>query len=783
MEKRVLIDTWQKVVRDDFLKFGTFPRDSFDTIVGKLLIPDRAFEGFNVVQSGPAEVTVGSGHLFNNGAVYFNDTEGGTTIDLLSRLPAVTRRIVAITVWGQEINSKLEPRTFLTDAETRATVARATATEHWRWANIGPVSGVEGPDPQPPAVSADVVTVAYVTLSTTGIESIIRADENLTPTLREADNRLNEYDIWRKVIGTLVDTLRSDLLALAAKLFGLAPWEFVRAVTADVARIKDKIRLPSTYTAWAADHFLTTDYSDTAHPDWLASIEEGVRFPAAAGFDAQLGLLNPLDSLVTNTNNVILPAWDPAIRISNVGFDDECAIAQYNYQTVDMVQKMMARQVTRYGTPFTVCSNSQFWQTGTFDYANWTFNRGGEVFQVEGAVTLDVIGTAWGGFAHNVVRLQQVWQDTVMEPYWDRVVTNYSVNGAVIAETFPNSQDGWLCHINLFFSRVAATGDVTVLICQLTNESPDPSKIIARSTLPAGSLKTATAANPTGTTFRFQPTFLGKGRYGIIVMTAGNHYVWRLKNTNYIAGTFFYSTDGHWFQGDLTEDLAFEAYFCKFRSNLTKVQLNPVQLQNGIAAIDINADTIVPDGTSLWYEVQKDGVWAALTGEGQAASLFAGLPPLLPFRACFQGSDSTQPALGVSSNSRVTTWRPRSDFRHISAVRGPMSTINKITLDVRLESWRDAADYVAASNFSSNNHHHFRCFLLHGNNYATMRPADVATAEVAPDDPNAVIFHLTYYGMGNLTSYRFRMEGTTDNVLTTYHVAERLDVAFVYSGS
>src|SRR5262245_50425436 len=117
MEKRVLIDTWQKVTKDDFLKFGLFPQGSFDTVVGRLLIPDMAFSGFKVAQSGPAEVTVAEGRLFASGKVFFNNQDGGTPIDLLARLPATTERIVAITVWGQELDSKLEPRTFLADAE------------------------------------------------------------------------------------------------------------------------------------------------------------------------------------------------------------------------------------------------------------------------------------------------------------------------------------------------------------------------------------------------------------------------------------------------------------------------------------------------------------------------------------------------------------------------------------------------------------------------------------------------------------------------------------------
>ena len=485
MEKVVKISPWQKVTTDDYNKFGVFARQSFDTVVGKTLIPDIAFEGFVCAQTGPAEVTVAPGHLWYLGKIFVNDSTGGTQIDLSAHLPAATRRIITISAYGTEMDSKLEARTFLTDADTRATVARETSTEGWRWANVAAVAGVEGPDPQASALATNVCPLAYVTLSTLGVESIQRASDFVVPTLRGLNSRMNEFDLWRIQIGTLIDTLRSDLAALAAQIYGLAKMAIVRQLAADVGRLKDKFRLPDAYQSYAVDHFLTNAETDMTHVDQLCKVEEGVRFPPVAGFDAQLGLLNPLDTLVVNSSNVILPWWEHFKRITNVSFGAEVSISQYNYQTVDMVQKTMTRQRIRYGTPFTLCTNNAYWQTGgytfyvdshgfsgTLDYVTWTFTRyDGEVFNV-----LDVgeyFTSAEGLITPRVIRLQQVWYDTVEEPYWDKVTENYSVSGAVVAQTWLNSQDGWVTKVDLFFSRVAATGNVDVLICELSNGVPD----------------------------------------------------------------------------------------------------------------------------------------------------------------------------------------------------------------------------------------------------------------------------------------------------------------------
>jgi hypothetical protein len=619
-----------------------------------------------------------------------------------------------------------------------------------------------------------------VTLSTLGIESIERNEESLTPTLRELDNRMNEFDVWRKIIGTLIDTLRSDLAALAAQIYGLAKYELVRRIAGDVGKIKDLMRLPDAFQSYAFDHFLTDDETDLTHVDQYCKIEEGCRFPPEAGFDAQLGLLDPFNARVINSNNVILPLWDHLQRITNVGFHAELSVSQWNYQTMDMVQKTMSRQRTRYGTPFTVCTNSVWWDSagniqytgagtgfvGTWDWITWTFRRDtGEVFNIIGVAGE---GTDYTFNSHAVLRLQQVWTDTVEEPYWDKIVTNYSVSGAVVAQSFLNAQDGWLTKVDLFFSRVAATANVDVFVCELTNGAPDPTKILARSTRAVADLYIASAADPRPTPFMFQPTFLRKGRYGIIIVSAGNHYVWVLKNTNYVSGTFFTSTDGLWFQGELGTDIAFNVYCARFVNNRTEVQLNALLLQGGIAAIDINADTIIPGGTRLVYQIQIAGVWHDLDNiDGGPSVLFIGLPPILQFRAVFIGTDSVQPALGVASNSRVTTWRPAPLFRHISEIRTFPSS-SKIQCQIRAEAWRDGG---------APPEHTILFRLLHGAGYTTSRPPDLLSNAPAPDMPGyARIWNMTWTGMGALTSCRFRIEGTTQNKLTTYHIAERFDL-------
>ena len=782
MERKVNIQDWQKVTVEDFNNFGLFPRASFDHLVWDTIIPDMAFTGFTTVQTAPAVVTVGNGRLYHNGLVFYNDNEGGSSIDLLSVLPVVTRRYVAIVVWGQEIQTDTEPRTFLTDPVTRATVARVVSTESRRWANVSTVAGGEGPDPQLPPVATNTLAVAYILLDTTGIVSITMVEENRAPNLRDLDSRMNENDAWRARTSSRLDTLATDIAALQARLNGTASMKFTMTIATDLARVKEKVDLPDNYTAWGADHFLTDDESDVLHVDYLAKVEEGVRNGDAAVRDSQMGLLNPMDSAVFNQSNFILPAYDQAGRIEVLGNDSEISISQYQYQTISWELCSKTRTRIRWGTPFVVCANGVWWfaprghdwQSGfnpnpgrhtggytpntdlIYDPLRNILTRGSETFQI-----LDVMDNP----GHTVLRLVQFWVDEIVDSYyWRQVVTVEGLSGSVISQTFLNSQGGWLTSVDLFFTRVATTGDVHVLICEC-NESgaPDFERAIARSTIAADLLRSP----PYHTRVGILPTYLAKGnRYAIVLQTPGNHFVSLVHNNKFAQGTLFHSTDGAWSVGDLNKDMAMRLNFAKFKANRCTVQLLSLELTEGIAAIDLNFDSTRPPGTSINFEVQHNGVWMPL-GYYDTNPL-VNLPPLLPFRVVFVGTTDEMPGIGVASNSRSLTTRPRRDFRHISTARTMPSPVNTVYCDFRLEGWRGVG------------YHIFEPRLLTGAGYTAVRVPSLVEDLPDPDDPTVLLrrctWNLAALGGTAISAYKIRMEGDTQNVLSCFLVGERIDI-------
>jgi hypothetical protein len=759
MEQVVLIDQYQKVSTEDFNNFGLYPRKTIDDIGKGLLIPDAAFWGFPVVNPSPTSLLVGAGHLIRNGEIYFNEDQGGVELDLLPYLPAATRRVVTVAVWGQTIETSSEPRTFLIDPVTRATEARVVSTESRRRAEISLVAGTVAPDPLPPAMPSDTLAVANVLIDTTGVVSITTLEDNRAPSIRSLNTMAKAFDLWRQQIAALVDTLQSDLANLAGRIGSLAERNMVLDIAADLARAKFRIGLPAQYTAWAADEFMTTAYSDPTHVDWLASIEEGARFPYAQQREAQIVRLNPLDAGSVVQDNMCLPVYDNEVRHSLVANDQEVSISQSaTYSSTTAWTNDYSRELTRYGYQYTTSQSRSTSRYETRQSWPQMFGLGGEVVST--------------GETHAVqnwyYRTDGYWADgtLVADHYWSAVTSSLPILGAIVAQTFLQAQEGWLTAVDLYFTRKAATGDSTVLITKtLDNGTPDLNAVIAAASFTPNDIN----IYPTATRLMFRPTALSPGkRYAVVVVTPGNHYLAAANKNKYANGSMFVSTDAGWFEGSTTWDLSMQLVFARFRKARTEVALEPLQLENGIHSVSILSKMVTPEGEGfgVTWEVQIAGIWTPLNDANRNA--FVGLPALLPLRAVLTGSLSMMPGFGVGPNSKLLTFRPRSDFRHISEPRimPGAGTINTVYVDLRIEKWR------------GDPHHACTITLGYGANYETIKTADAVQDEAAPDDPNALLRRAVFSFPAPITGYQIRVDGTTDNVVTCFYLSSRRDVAF-----
>jgi hypothetical protein len=194
-----------------------------------------------------------------------------------------------------------------------------------------------------------------------------------------------------------------------------------------------------------------------------------------------------------------------------------------------------------------------------------------------------------------------------------------------------------------------------------------------------------------------------------------------------------------------------------------EVQLAPLSLNGGIAAVDLIAAMVSTDIAKASFEVQIGGKWSPLSEV--TPDLLVGLPPLLPFRAVFFGTNDVHAGV-QTQGSVVKVSRPRSTFKHISKNQLLAAPTNKVHVIVRLEAWNDA-------------HHTFNLKIDTVGGLKT--PDAVETKDLGADLNNGGrVLERTYvFNLAQpVSSYKIIAEGATTTPLDVFHVAERVRVDF-----
>ena len=305
------------------------------------------------------------------------------------------------------------------------------------------------------------------------------------------------------------------------------------------------------------------------------------------------------------------------------------------------------------------------------------------------------------------------------------------------------------------------------------NGTPDLSSLLNLVTLDVANINTS-ADGTVETKVTFPATFLEAGkRYAILLTSGGNHYVAMAAGTAYAQGTFFYSLDGAYQQGTANKDLMFSLYFARFAQTRTVVDLKALSLSGGIAAIDIMAPLIKPGSTGLTYEIQVAGSWVPLEEVVSGNTVLFGLAPLLPFRAVFVGTTDVQPGINLVE-SVLRYSRPRTSFKHISTpytLAAPTQVLKVIAL---LENYAEA-------------NHDLTCTIAVNGGAVEIAPGSIADEELDPPidarDANHKRIRRTFTWTATeitapASSVRITMNGVTSSALDTFHVAERVHLAF-----
>ena len=762
MERQVVFRDRQEVQAADFNNMQLFADQTFQHMVMDAITTERMFVGLLVTQKSATEINVTPGRLWDgpSGKVFRKDE--AETVSLFSLLPVADLKWLCISVIGQEIETDVQPRDFQIDLQSGQTEPRAVAMESLRNVAMLVTAGLESAAPQKPEAPTGYTVIAYILLGTSGIVDIQSADNKKLMRLFDVYQIMLGNVAWINDASPKLASLQSDIASLAALVRSMQTSRLVTQIAAELALIRDKLSLPTTYTEYEADNFLSSAESDTQNPEYAALVSMGVRFPWAGETEKQLALFNPYETAIQNFSGLVLPAHTLAARLKTTGAAGTLNLAAYQYQTLTTRQCTRTRRRTTYSPTFVYCTNGAVW--GNTDPATVVE----EVF--EGAIPAGVTlgdtqyretlgGAGSNGVGHELYNARNVWVHTWTENYWVVDSVENNINGCINAQTFLNSQNGWLRKVGLTFASRVQDGPVNLLLCNCTSDGlPNLERVLGTAVVQPADIKT----DGNETLFEFpQPIFLSPGlRYAMVLVTAGAHVVKLVEGTKYSQGTLLYSTDGDYFQGDFTKDLMMTLYYASFSNPRTVIDLEPISLAEGIAAFDILHEVIQPEATSLVLQYQPSGTGDWFSIEDGTTDRLLGLPAMCRLRAVFSGSQDIMPCLGLAG-SKFRAQRPGTSFRHISTVRNLGEAAANIDVILRLEGW-DAARHACTVKLLSG-----------GNTYAASSVADEQldettvrrTVNFRPNSPTGI------------TTYKIQIEGSTTTALACFHVAQRMDVA------
>lgn len=765
MEQRPIFRDRQEVTPDDLNNLGLYAQASGDHVVADAIEGGRRFVGFGVTQSTATSVKVAAGRLYFDGKRYFRDEPGGVAIDLNPLRPNLQKKIVAIVAWPADIETAIDQRNFLVDAEELTYEPQAVTTEARRQARLEAVGGAEAVSPQAPVIDASAVIVALIEMDPAGISTITRNSDAELRSLASVADQVEDLAASDAEIRPQVSTLKSDLARIAATLEEGGNKELLLSTTADVALIKARLDIPSTYVGYRGTTFLDPETDvDDAFAGYSARVEEGLRFPFAAEAEDELELLNPnAPGIIKTAAGVILPAYTEVERRITKGHNGNLSLAEYsNLENRALVRLEMSRERVRFGADFEVVVGGAFWAGGTYyDRLNGVmrnvFVKNGETFQVYETGRVDAEG-------HKIVRLSKYWTDSVTRPYWQRLTTEENLLGYAHVETFLNPQDAWITALGPHMTAKPANGQLTIGICETDRGQPDLSKVLVMVTLNANQVQTVAETVNTALPPKhaIPPTFLEGGkRYGYFLVTQHAFQIGVADAANAAAqgatGTYFYGMNGGTWFAEPSVHLIWRDWRAAFPKASVDVDLQPLQLAGGIQGIDILADSIIPGSTDVVWKVQVGGFWRTLSETDP--ELLADLNALLPLRATLLGTPDIMPALKLTG-SRVRVSRMAKVMKGVTPQKALGANANSILQIWRLRGFDPA-------------HHTFTPTLRRAD--GVIESADTVTTVVQPD--GVVEKRATFNLAAATNAFRTILDATTDSEFRPWSVAELVEIA------
>lgn len=772
MYKRVVVKDGQGVNEVDFERLGTFPQTGIDLLTRDLMASALVYSGLLVTQSGSVAVQIAPGRVYDNGRQFASEVTEERSFAAFVPVTAGQSVICLIVAQGQEVSDDVEDRYYERpiDPNNPASGTQQSIDDGYRTRNrkvvLTVAPGIEGARPVAPVAPIGAVAVAEVLVTTSGIQSVTMRTDSQAQRLERVAGEVSDVAKTLALITQAIEGLRADQAGIKASLLGSASKGALAALQVDMALIKDRFDISDDNSPYWGDRFLDLRETDVQHPDYKALVEEGIRFPYANITEVPLSVYNANDPNLSHAGSgLICPRYVATDGITVTAATGEMPLGGIAVQTITVEQLVEKRERVRVGTTFTICNNAQFWQSGRYDPIAGIFTSAtGETYKAGAELK------AWQGlFDHQFVRLQQYWTDTIDVPYEKFTANQKTVSGVIKAQSFLVHQERWTPRTWLGIKRWGKGAAVTAVLVECRDDgTPDPTRALATVHKSEADFK----AWPERTYFPFdKPRFLAplagsqsRARaYAMMYFVTGDVDVATADGQSFLGGNLFSTTDGRYFDGDLTRDLVFGIDFCSFEITQIPVNLTAWNLDGGIQGIDILAPTIVPSASNIVYEINVGGVWRPLSDQTIGGGILDGVTVYYQSRVVLTGTQWAMPII-ETGNSRVRLTRNGDKLTWVSAdwLIGEQATEFSFRV-------------VVAAHDADRHTLNAKC--LHGAGYKTATAAVSVTSRVVagrevarPDQEYAVEMEWTFKLPAAVDRAKFRLDGSTSNHRLPYNV-------------
>ncbi|NTB05106.1 hypothetical protein [Agrobacterium tumefaciens] len=727
----------------DFENVSLFAQQDTDGVWRDAIGYPAHWSHFTVARKSVQEITVSPGRYVAGEKVYAQAASKDVNLQLQIPPAASDQRWVAILLRGEEV-TETASRPFETsqDPETSIPVQRVTPKTVRRIVNLIVQAGEANPVPAKPVVAETDACIAFVLLKSTGVDVIEPGNASRVKTLYEVEGRVTALEVNLSGLFLRTETIETQITNIATRLTDIPRPAIIRQMQRDIGAARLKVDLPDEARAYVFDNGLIPDRWDLQHVDWLARVEEGVRFGFAAITQARLEVQAEDNPQVAFRGRRMVPAFDEVVKIENASLDSTLNISQLVHTQTTLTRMEASRIRLTYGPTMWACENQAGWAgLGGDSRVGQMLNVGGEQFEV-------VEIRANGGVGHQTYGVRQIRYEIYSEPYWEYVTEKVGMNGSIYAQSFLVAQPMLMTSIDLHFARVGLDGDVHVAVVEVsTGGTPLFDRVLAVSKIEHKDM----AVGWVNCVMPYTLLESGK-RYAIVTVTTGAHALSVSTGNKYTGGTQFNCTDGVFAQGSMDIDFCFRVNGARYHSPRTVVPMQALNLPDGMTQIDMLFSGWVPGGTALVWEIRPAGTaaWVELDDGDPATNPLGGLPASVELRLVMVGTADLQPMIQLDATAVSRAARNRADMKAVSKAFEFGISTSAIVTQYTLDAFDPA-------------HHTFTPRIMVGNNVIAPGTTEVT---IDPSNPARRTF-LSTYSLGAATpSARMHFAANTDNPVT-----------------